>query len=80
MKSPLWIPSEERKTQANITRFIQTVNRKFGLALKTYADLYRWSVDHVEAFWGTMWEFADIRASQRYTSVVDDLSQFPGAK
>ena len=80
MKSPLWIPSQERRDQANITRFIQTVNRQFGLAFKTYADLYRWSVEHTEAFWETLWEFADIRASQRYTRVVDDLRKFPGAQ
>ena len=26
MKTPLWVPSEERKRQANLTRFVEQVN------------------------------------------------------
>lgn len=80
MKTPLWIPSEERKQQANITRFIDQVNARHGLKLGSYAELYRWSVDNIPDFWAAVWEFADIRSSRRYDQVVDDLTRFPGAK
>ncbi len=80
MKKPLWIPSEERKRQANITRFIRHVNETYGLAIANYPELYRWSVEQIPDFWATMWDFADIRASQGYTQVVDDLTRFPGAR
>ncbi|HHH40479.1 MAG TPA: acetoacetate--CoA ligase, partial [Chloroflexi bacterium] len=80
MKKPLWIPSEERKRQANITRFIRHVNETYGLAITNYPELYRWSVEQIPDFWATMWDFADIRASQGYTQVVDDLTRFPGAR
>ena len=80
MKTPLWAPSEEWKTQANLTRFMAKVNRKYNLAINSYAELYRWSIESIPDFWATMWEFADVRASQRYTRIVDDLTKFPGAK
>jgi acetoacetyl-CoA synthetase len=80
MKTPLWIPSEERKREANITRFMRHVNEMFSLDLSDYAQLYRWSVDNIPAFWGTFWDYAEIRASRPYEIVVDDLNKFPGAK
>lgn len=80
MKKPLWVPSEERKREANITAFIQQVNAAHGLEISNYPQLYRWSIDNIPDFWATMWEFAGIRASRGYTEVVDDLSRFPGAR
>lgn len=80
MKTPLWIPSEERKRQANLTRFIGLVNRKYGLTISSYSELHRWSVEHMADFWAAMWEFAEIKASQGYIEVVDNLNKFPGAK
>ncbi len=80
MKSPLWIPSHERKQNANLTRFIANVNQRWGLNLRTYTDLHRWSIEDIPAFWQAVWDFAEIRCSQPYTKVVDDLARFPGAK
>ncbi len=80
MKKPLWIPSETRKRDANITRFINEVNARHGLNLASYADLYDWSVNHIPDFWATVWDFAEIKASRKYDSVATDLSVFPGAQ
>jgi len=80
MRKPLWIPSEERVKQANITRFIGFVNEKHGLEVDSYGQLYKWSVKNIPEFWGAMWEFGEIKASRGYDVVVDDLSEFPGAK
>ncbi len=80
MKTPLWVPSDERKRHANMTRFIDMVNREHGLGIRSYPELYQWSVENIPDFWAAMWEFAAIRSSQGYTQVVDDLRTFPGAK
>jgi acetoacetyl-CoA synthetase len=76
----LWAPSENRVRQANLTRFIEFVNRKHGLKIESYGALYEWSIQKVPEFWAAMWEFADIKASRGYDMVVDDLSHFPGAR
>jgi acetoacetyl-CoA synthetase len=80
MKTPLWVPSEERKRDANITRFIRHVNEKFSRDMITYPELYRWSVENIPEFWATVWQYADIKASRPYDDVVDDLTRYPGAK
>lgn len=80
MRTPLWMPSEERKRLANITRFIDKVNAQLKLTLASYPELYQWSVENLPGFWGEMWDFAEIKASKPYDQVIDDLKQFPGAQ
>ncbi len=79
-KKPLWIPSEDRVKSANITRFIEFVNRGYGKKFRTYRELYQWSVDSIPDFWAALWDFVEVKASRKYDRVVDDLKKFPGAK
>jgi len=80
MRKLLWKPSEERKKQANMTRFISFVNETSGLTIDSYEELYDWSIEKMPDFWVAMWEFTRLKASRRYDKVVDDLAKFPGAK
>ncbi len=66
--------------RANMTRFIEHVNEKYGKKFKAFDELYRWSVEDIPEFWATMWEFGKIRASKGYDVVVDDPSKMPGTK
>lgn len=76
----LWNPSEERKRQANLTRFMDFTNRECGLRLRSYFDLYQWSIDRIPDFWAAVWQFMPVIASKQYDAVVDDLDRLPGAK
>jgi acetoacetyl-CoA synthetase len=76
----LWKPSEECRQQANMTRFMDFVNQRYGQGFNSYDELYDWSIDKIADFWAAMWEFGDIKASRKYDEVVDDLTRFPGAK
>jgi len=76
----LWKPSEKYVKQANMTRFIAFVNKKYRLKIKSYAELHKWSVENISYFWAAIWDFAGIIASRKYDKVVEDLSKFPGAK
>ncbi len=80
MKTPLWVPSEKTKRQANITKFIDMVNTRYGQEIHDYPELYAWSIEHIPEFWAIMWEFGGIIASRGYDAVVDDLRKFPGAQ
>lgn len=79
-RKPLWIPSEEWKSKANVTRFIDFVNRTCGENISSYSELYRFSVDKIPQFWAAVWDFVEIKASARFDKVVDDLGKFPGAE
>ncbi|MHA1472317.1 MAG: acetyl-coenzyme A synthetase N-terminal domain-containing protein, partial [Promethearchaeota archaeon] len=76
----LWEPSEDWIKNANITRFIEFVNREYGQNIKGGRDLYKFSVESIEDFWKAMWKFSNIIASKPYDKVVEDLSVFPGTK
>jgi len=80
MRKLLWNPSEERIREANITKFTKFVNQRYGLNLSTYWDLYKWSIGSIPDFWASLWDYADVIASKRFQTVVDDLQKFPGAK
>ncbi len=79
MKTPLWTPSEERKRDTNITRFIQEINARHTLDLESYPELYQWSIEYIPDFWAAIWDFAEIKASQPFTQVIEDLTKFPSA-
>ena len=80
MSKLLWQPSEERIKATNMYRFMTIVNKKFNKAFKDYAALWEWSVDNLEDFWATAWDFLDIKASQPYEKAIDDPNKMPGAK
>lgn len=76
----LWEPSEERKTNASITKFINFVNKRYGEKFNSYNDLYSWSISNIPDFWSCMWDFADIKSSKGYDTVIEDISKMPGAR
>ena len=80
MRKPLWTPSAEWKTKANVTRFIEFVNVTCGEEIGSYSDLHKWSVENIEQFGAAVWDFVEIKASRKYDKVVDDLGIFPGAE
>lgn len=80
MKKPLWIPSEERVKNANMTRFIEFVNQRYGKNFQTYDELYHWSIENIPDFWESMWKSAGIKASKDYDLVVDDPNKMLGTR
>jgi acetoacetyl-CoA synthetase len=80
VRKKLWEPSDEWIKNAEVTRFIEFVNRGYKLNLRGGKDLYRWSVEKISDFWEAMWKFSGIIASKSYDKVVEDISVFPGTK
>jgi acetoacetyl-CoA synthetase len=79
-RKKLWEPSKKWMKNAEVTRFIEYINKKYSKNVKNAKELYRWSIDYMEDFWGAMWDFGNIIASQKYDKVVEDLTVFPGTK
>jgi acetoacetyl-CoA synthetase len=80
MGNLLWEPNEERKRNANITKFIDFVNKRHRRDFRSYKELYDWSVDMIPDFWASVWDFVEVKASESYETVVDDSAKMPGAK
>ncbi len=75
----VWTPSPERIASATITRYREWLNETRGLALEDYADLWQWSVDELEDFWASIWEFFEVEASEPYERVLT-THEMPGAE
>ena len=75
----LWSPSDERKARANITRYMAWLRDSRGLDFASYDELWRWSVEDLEAFWGSVWDYFGVRAHRPYERVLADRAM-PGAQ
>jgi len=79
MNAPLWIPSQERIENAQITEFQTWLNNRHSTSLTDYPSLYQWSIDNPAEFWQGVWDFCGVISSQAATSIVDNIDAFPGA-
>jgi acetoacetyl-CoA synthetase len=61
-------------------RFLRFVNQKYDQSLNDYTLLYQWSINDLQAFWSTVWEFVEIKASETYCEVIDNVNKMPGAR
>ncbi|TQC42045.1 acetoacetate--CoA ligase [Rhodococcus sp. WS4] len=75
----LWTPSAEDVRDANITTFARQVSEHHGSALTEYADLWQWSVDHLDEFWREIWDYSGLGmfGSPRKILAIDKM---PGAR
>lgn len=76
---PLWEAPEEVKRQANVTAYMNWLAAEKGLRFQTLAELWQWSVDSIEDFWASLWEYFRIEASRPYTRVLEER-KMPGAR
>ncbi len=66
--SPVWTPDPGRVARANLTAFIQHVQRRNPAGAEDVTDfpsLYRWSVERPDAFWPEVWRFCGVIADER---------------
>lgn len=79
MTEPIWTPSPARIGRANMTRFIESVNQRYGQTIRTYEQLHEWSIRALPDFWADIWRFLEIKHTAGYDEIVDDSSKMPGA-
>jgi acetoacetyl-CoA synthetase len=65
----LWTPNEKVKQEANLVQYISWLKNNRALSFSDYHDLWKWSVENVNLFWQTLWEYFDILHEGSYTQV-----------
>lgn len=75
----LWQPSDEIKTKATLTNYINWLKARKGLTFTDYNSLWQWSVTEIEDFWQSLWEFFEIKASKPFSDVLP-ARKMPGAE
>ncbi|MBT2214887.1 acetoacetate--CoA ligase [Virgibacillus dakarensis] len=75
----LWQPDENRKLEANIYQYMTWLEQHKHVNFTDYHSLWKWSVEELELFWESIWEYFDIQADQPYKAVLSS-HDMPGAK
>ncbi|MFL5816301.1 MAG: acetoacetate--CoA ligase [Conexibacter sp.] len=58
----LWTPSPERVERAWLTQYQRWLEPRIGRTFGSYRELWQWSVDDIDAFWHSIWDFFDVQA------------------
>jgi acetoacetyl-CoA synthetase len=77
---PLWQPSRERVERANLTEFRNLLEREWGVALPDYGAVWRFSIDQMDKFWHSVWDYGQIIAPARGERVLENPGKMPGTK
>lgn len=75
----LWEPPAAVRRSCNLARYERWLSERVGRKFADYNDLWRWSVDNLEEFWASIWDYYGVRASRPYRRVLTDR-RMPGAQ
>ena len=75
--APQWVPTEDDVNGARVTDFARFAERRTGGDYPDYRALWQWSVDDIEGFWSTLWDYFDL--GERGSTVLES-AEMPGAR
>ncbi|MBL3658486.1 acetoacetate--CoA ligase [Fulvivirga sediminis] len=65
----LWSPSNDFINQTNLSDYLKWLKSYKELSFSNYHELWKWSTDHIDQFWETVWQYFNIQGGE-YSSVV----------
>ena len=74
----LWTPSAARQSASRLADYQRWLAQRRGLPPDDYAALWRWSVERLEDFWESVWDFFDVQAEGSRVPVLASR-ELPGA-
>jgi acetoacetyl-CoA synthetase len=77
--SVMWTPPSDVRETTELGRYLEWLRETRGIDHAGYDELWRWSVDDLEGFWGSLWDFFEIRAHTPYERVLGSR-EMPGAE
>ncbi|HET8639936.1 MAG TPA: acetoacetate--CoA ligase [Solirubrobacterales bacterium] len=75
----LWTPSPELIERSRLKEYMRWLEAERGLSFESYDELWRWSVDDLEGFWSSIWDFFEVRFDGSYESALGSR-EMPGAE
>jgi acetoacetyl-CoA synthetase len=75
----LWEPPAGLVERARMTEYMSWLEAERGLRFEGYHELWRWSVDDLEGFWSSIWDFFDVQADGDRERVLGSR-EMPGAE
>ncbi|MFC8386831.1 acetoacetate--CoA ligase [Nocardia sp. NPDC057272] len=75
--APQWVPDDNDIASARITDFARFVAERHTVAVPDYHALWQWSVDDLDGFWGSVWDYFEL--GERPGAVLAS-AEMPGAR
>ncbi len=75
----LWEPDPGVTQRTELVRYMDWLSTERGVHADDYHALWCWSVEDIEAFWASIWDYFEVRASQPYECVLA-RREMPGAQ
>lgn len=81
----LWTPPADARQRFELGRYLDWLAAERGLDFPGYHELHRWSIEDLEGFWGSLWDYFQIRTHAPYEHVLGSRDMpgaewFPGAR
>jgi acetoacetyl-CoA synthetase len=75
----LWEPPAALVERARMTEYMRWLAAERGREFGSYEQLWQWSVDDLDGFWGSIWDYFDVQADGDPSPVLAERSM-PGAR
>ncbi len=81
----LWQPSDTFKSASNMASYIEWLKKNGVAKVANYEELWQWSVDNIESFWRSIWDYFIIISTQEPQQVLSSykmpqIEWFKGTK
>ena len=74
----IWKPSAKRKNSSSMKCFMDWLRDERDLSFADFNELWEWSVNDLERFWKSIWDYFGLRSSTKFSKVLDE-EKMPGA-
>jgi len=75
----IWQPSAEVIANARITHYTAWLASNRQLTFSDYDALWQWSVDNLETFWQSLWDYFEVRHGAQPSEILSE-HKMPGAR
>lgn len=75
----LWQPSTEIINQSNISDYKRWLSENHHLFFEDYYSLHQWSIENLELFWKTIYDYFGIIDHSKYNKIIEHPNM-PGTK
>ncbi|CAN5473960.1 acetoacetate--CoA ligase [soil metagenome] len=75
----LWEPSAEAVERSRVTAYMRWLRKEKGVEAADYESLWRWSVEELDDFWTSIWEYFEVQADGDPPTALASR-EMPGAR
>ena len=75
----LWSPSPSFRENSRLAHYLTWLDAHKGLKFDDYASVWKWSVEEVEDFWESLWEYFSVKSYTPWKRVLEG-AEMPGYK